>query len=261
MVAEQVGPQHSGRVGMGAVEEEPHEGLRLPVAGNGGQCRMPAVAGEDLVGALAALDDLDLLGDQFGQQVEGDHVVTDHRLAHGGDRAVQGGGEAVGVHHQLVVVGGELLRDQIGVRELVTLLAALRLETDAEGGHLRPTRLGEQRHDQAGVEAAGEQDAHRHVTDDATAHRGTQCVQYRVAPVGGVEACVFGTPGVRGLPVAAVAVAAVRFDDPHGGGWQLAHPLQDGARGRHRAVQGKELMQRVRVEGGVDAASREQGGQ
>jgi hypothetical protein len=77
------------------------------------------------------------------------------------------------------VVGAELLRDGVGVAELVALhgLAGLAVgavasrEADTEGAQVL-AGLGEERDDEAGVQAAEEQDADVDVGDRAAAHRG-----------------------------------------------------------------------------------------
>ena len=60
-------------------------------------------------------------GDLLGEQVEGDAVVGDHRLAHGRHRLVQRRQQADGVDPDLVVVGLEAVCHQVGVGELVAL--------------------------------------------------------------------------------------------------------------------------------------------
>ena len=143
--------------GLVSVEE------RLPVAGHRAFERhgvglahrgIPVVSRKDLVGALAGLHDLDVLGHLLGQQVERDAVVADHRLAHGADRAVEGGEHALGADADLMVVGVEPLGDEVGVLELVALDPADGLEADRERRQTVLTRLGEQPDDQAGIHAA-----------------------------------------------------------------------------------------------------------
>ena len=82
---------------------------------------IPVVAGEHLVGALPGLHHLDVLGDFLAEQIEGDAVVADHRLAHRADRAVERGQHPVGADADLVVIGVEALGDDVGVLELVAL--------------------------------------------------------------------------------------------------------------------------------------------
>ena len=121
---------------------------RRPSARHVRQRRVPVVAGEDLVGALPGLHHLDVLRHLLAEQVEGDAVVADHRLAHRRDGAVaRPGSEPLRADPDLVVVGAELLGDQVGVVELVAALAGRRLEADAEGGQAALALLGQQRHD------------------------------------------------------------------------------------------------------------------
>ena len=58
-----------------------------------------------------------------------------------------------------MVVGAELFGDQVGIFELVTLVLADLLETDAERLQSALALLGEQGDDQRRVHPAGEQDA------------------------------------------------------------------------------------------------------
>ena len=71
-------------------------------------------------------------------------------------------------------VGVELLGDDVGVGELVAALPGRRLEADAERGQPALALLGQQRHDVAGVEPAGEQHPDRHVGDHPPLDRGPQ---------------------------------------------------------------------------------------
>ena len=71
------------------------------------------VAGEHLVGALPGLHDLDVFGHFLAEQVEGDAVVADHRLAHRADRTVERGQHPVGSDADLVVIGAEALGDDV----------------------------------------------------------------------------------------------------------------------------------------------------
>ena len=72
--------------------------------------RVPVVAAEHLVGALAGLHDLAVARDLLAEQVEGDRVVGDHRLAHRRDRRGQRVDQPVGADADLVVVRAELAR-------------------------------------------------------------------------------------------------------------------------------------------------------
>jgi hypothetical protein len=101
------------------------------------------VSGEDLVGALPRLHNLDVFGHFLGQQVEGDAVVTDHWLAHRGDRAVERGQHPVGADADLVMVGVEALGDDVGIPELVALDAADGFEADREGGQAMLAGFGQ----------------------------------------------------------------------------------------------------------------------
>ena len=138
------------------------------------QRRVPAVAAEHLVGALAGLHDLALARDRLREQPERHAVVGDHRLAHRGDRLRERLDELVRADADLVVVGPELARDEVRERELVALAAARVGEADRERRQPALALLGEQRHDQARVQPAGEQDADGHVGDHPPPHGDAQ---------------------------------------------------------------------------------------
>ena len=139
-----------------------------------GHRRIPVVAREHLVGALPGLHHLDVLGHFLAEQIEGDAVVADHRLAHGADRTVQCGQHAVGADADLMVIGAETLGDDVGVLELVARHAAHRLEADGESRQSVLARFGEQPDDQAGVDSAGQQTSDGHVGDQAALDRDPQ---------------------------------------------------------------------------------------
>lgn len=58
-----------------------------------------------------------------------------------------------------------------------------------------------------------------------------------------------------------VALGAVRLHDSHGGRWQLADAVEDGARRRHRGVPAQVLVKGHRIEGGVHVPGGEKGRQ
>ncbi|MEZ5176991.1 MAG: hypothetical protein R2746_01560 [Acidimicrobiales bacterium] len=250
--------QQAGQVLVGAVEE----GLPVPldragdvVVGCVGHGRVPVVAGEHLVGALARLHHLHVLGDLLAQEVERHGVVAHHWLAHGGHGGAQRGEHAIGPHADLVVVGGEALRHHVAPAELVAGLAAHRLEAHRERGQAVLAGLGEQANDEAGVEAARQEAAHGHVGHQAPPHRGAQGVEGGVLPVG-------GRPGVAGrvslearLPVAHLAPGPVGLHGQGGAGWELADAVQDRVRCGHHGVEREVVVQRHAVDRGVDAAA------
>ena len=219
------------------------------------------IAGEDLVGALPGLHDLDVFGHLLGQQVEGDAVVADHRLAHRADRAVQRGQHAVGADPDLVVVGVEAFGDDVGVAELVARDTADGLETDGERRQPVLARLGEQADDQAGVDAARQQAANRDVGDQATFDREAQRRENRVLPIlfGPVGAVV--VPGEVRRPVRRGRSTPVGFDGDERCRRHLGNPAQDRVRRRHDGVERQVVVQRNLVDAGVDAAAGKQRGQ
>ena len=141
------------------------------------------VAGEHLVGALPGLHDLHVFGDLLAEQIEGDAVVADHRLAHRADRTVERGQHAVGADADLVVVGFEPLGDDVGVLELVALDATDRLEADRERRQAVLARLGEQPDDQARVDATRQQTADGHVGDQSAIDGHPQSLENRILPI------------------------------------------------------------------------------
>ncbi len=219
------------------------------------------IAGEHLVGALTGLHDLDVLGHFLGQQIEGDAVVADHRLAHGADRTVERGQHPVGADADLMVVGVEALGDEVGVLELVALHAADGLEADGERGQPVLARLGEQPDDQAGVDAARQQAAHRHIGDKAPFDRDAQRGQNRVLPIAFGPVRPFVAAAEVGRPVRRGGGRTVGLDRNERRGRYLAHPAQDRVRRRHHRMEGEVVVQRDGVDAGVDAAAGQQRGQ
>ncbi len=154
------------------VREHPQVVLDRIVASDPGQRRVPGVTGEYLVRTLPGLHDLQVAGDLLRQQVEGDAVVADHRLAHRVDGRLDRGQQPVTGDPNLVMVGAEMVRNDVGVRELVTGLAAGRLEADTERREIALPGLGQQGHDEAGVKPPGQEHTDADVGDHAPAHRG-----------------------------------------------------------------------------------------
>ncbi len=203
-------------LGVRAVEEGVRVGLEAVVALSVRflvDGPVPVVAGEHLVGALPGLDDLDVPLHLLGKQVEGDGVVADHRLAHRRNRAVECGKHPVGPDLDLGVVGRETVGDELRVGVLVARAAADLLEADVERLQVRHARLGEQRDDQAGVEAAREQHADGYVGDHPPPDRRTQRLDHGVAPVAGLHPLVAVIAAEVGQPVGVPAPAAVALDE------------------------------------------------
>ena len=194
-----------------AVEELRRVGVE-PAARRLEHRRVPAVAAEHLVGALAGLHDLALARDRLREQPERDAVVRDHRLAHRGDRLRERLHELVRADADLVVVGRELGRDRSEKRELVALAAARVGEADRERRQPALALLGQQRHDQARVQPAGEQHADRHVGDHPPPHGHAQRVQQRVAPL--ASAALPVAARADGFQYSRCAARAVGLDRP-----------------------------------------------
>ena len=223
--------------------------------------RVPVVSREDLVGALAALHHLHMLGDLLRQQEETDGVVADHRFGHRPHAVLKGGQGAVAVDEQLVVVGLEALGDQVGILELVALLLAHRLEADGEGLQAGLPGLRQQGDDDRAVQPARQQHADRHVGDQTPFHRLAQRGQHGVLPVALRHPLVAGLRAEDRFPIGFLDAAPVRLQGQQGGRRQLAHALQDGPRRRHDGVEAHVLVEPDRVDRGVDVAAGQQGGQ
>src|SRR3954452_15936058 len=80
---------------------------------------IPTVAAENFVGALTALNHLDVLGHFLGQKVERHGVVTDHRLRHRLDGARQRGQRPFCINANLLVIGSEPIGNNIRVVEFI----------------------------------------------------------------------------------------------------------------------------------------------
>ena len=141
------------------------------------------IAGEHLVGALARLHHLDVARHFLAEQVEGDAVVADHRLAHRADRPVERGQHPVRSDADLMMIGVEAFGHDVGPPEFVALDATGRLEADGESRQPVLTGLSEQADDQAGVDTAGQQAADRDVSDESALDRDSQRRQHGVFPV------------------------------------------------------------------------------
>jgi hypothetical protein len=102
------------------------------------------------------------------------------------------------------VIGGEALGDEIGIDELVALLAVGLLEADGEGLEVLLALLGEEPDDDARIDAAREQHADRHVGDHAALDGAAQLVEHHVAPVlerrSVLAACAVREPPEDGRP-------------------------------------------------------------
>jgi hypothetical protein len=181
--------------------------------------------------------------------------VAHHRLAHCRHGPFHRGQEPVAADPDLVVLGLELAGHEVGVEELVAALAAARLEPDAERGEPALPLLGQQRHDVAGVDAAGQQHPDRHVSDHPPLDRQLQLLVQGLRPFRLGQA---GVPGERRLPVHVVARRPVRFDRADRGRRQLAHPGQDRPRRRHHRVERHVVLERHPVDRRVHLAGRQQ---
>ena len=157
----------------------------------------------------------------------------------------------------LVMVGAEVLGDQVGVGELVAGLAARGLEPDAERGQPRcpasassaTTRL-ESMPPESSTPTGTSATMRR-------SHRDAQRVEHGALPVA-LASSPRGSRRGTPAPVDGPRGAAVRMDDAHGRGRQLPHAGQDGPRSRHDRVEAHVVVQRHRIDRGVHVAGGEQ---
>ena len=196
--------QERAHPGVVAVEERAGVGGQ-PVAGRVEHRRVPVVAAEHLVGALAGLHDLAVAGHLLAEQVEGHRVVGHHRLAHRRDGLRQRLHEPLGPDPDLPVLRPELARDEVGEGELVALAVARVREADRERGQPALARLGEQRDDQRRVQPAREQHADGDVGHHAPLHGGAQRGEQRRLPVGRRPVRPLGVAAERRVPPAPLA--------------------------------------------------------
>ena len=94
--------------------------------------------------------------------------MTDHRFTHGSDTVFQGGQQTRGVDEYLVMVGIEVMGNDVGIFEFITLLTAGFLESDRERVQSVLTLFSEQTDDQAGIQSARQQHTDRYVGNQAT---------------------------------------------------------------------------------------------
>ncbi|MCY1528629.1 hypothetical protein D9M68_637410 [compost metagenome] len=246
-------------LGVGAVEEGRAVAVKR-VTGIG-QRRIPVVATEQLVGALAALHHLAVLRDFAGQQVEGDAVMADHRLAHGREGCRELIQHLVLVDAQLLMTCAVVVGDQVGEFELIAAFAAGILETDGEGGQLLDAGLGQQAHQQAGVHSTGKQDAHFASGTLADTHGLAQAAQQGIAPVLQAEYLFVFAGAVLQLPPGAIVAIASGIEHHPAGRRQLFHALDQSAWRRHHSMEVEVEVQRLRIQRGVQVATLEQGWQ
>ena len=109
----------------------------------------PRDATEHLVGTLPALHHLAVTRDSFGEQIETDAIMAHHGFAHGLDGLGQAAQQLGFGHKNAFMHRTKALRDDIGVFELVALLASHVLEADVVGTHVGDPGLGHQAQVQA----------------------------------------------------------------------------------------------------------------
>ncbi|RMM61774.1 hypothetical protein ALQ75_05447 [Pseudomonas savastanoi pv. glycinea] len=222
---------------------------------------VPVVTGKQLVSALAALYHLAMLGHFTRQQVEGDTVVADHRLAHGAERRRQLFDDLAFLNTQLVVACAVMLGDQVGILKFISTLATGILKADREGRQVFDPHFTQQADQHAGVDTAGKQHADVYRGTLTNRHCFTGAVQYAVAPVFEREVFLVFMRTVRqGPPDFLLDLAA--GVDAHPAGWrQLLDARQQRARGRHHSVEVEVMVERHRIKHSADITTLEQGWQ
>ncbi len=220
--------------------------------------RIPEVAAEHLVRALPALHHLHRPAHLFGQQIERHRILREHRLGHLLHRFRQAA-QHLRIGDQVLVVAGAVhRRHRVGVFEFVAALFRLVLEADREGHQVRHALLGQQRHQQARIESAGEQHADLDVGNlDALLDRLAQAGMDRFGPFG-LALRLRRAFGFQ-RPVFLVAEFAAHRHRQRGAGRQFADAVVEGARRRHHRMQGEQVVQRDGIDAGVDAARCQQG--
>ena len=248
---------------MGPVEEGGGV-LVQAVALGPGHLLVPVVPGEDLVRALARLHHLDVAADLFGEEVEGHDIVAHHGFAHRRDRTGQGTEHPFGRDPEAVVVGVEPRGHQVRPAELVALLVAGALEADAERGEASLALLGQQGDDEAGVEPAGEEHAHRDIGDETPANRQAECRFDRLPPIGSRRVrrrrCAPGRRGGPWVPVLPLPAPPVGLDHEQGGRRKLADAGEHRPGRRHDGVEGQVVVEPDGIDRGVDPACGHQRG-
>ena len=184
--------------------------------------------------------------------------MADHRLAHRRDGAWNGGEQTVGADVDLVVVGSERARDEVGVLVLVTGFSTGRVESDAERREVALSLLGEQRDDQGRVDTAREQHADRYVGDHPPAYRHPQGVDEGFAPLRLVPIQAVGMRFENRIPVTLFGGCAVGCDGADRGGRQLADTGIHGVRRGHHRMEREVVVQRDAIDRGVDATGAQQ---
>ncbi len=159
----------------------------------------------------------------------------------------------VGLHHDLVVLGAEALRDLPGVGQLVVEgLGGAAREPDRVRPHRMVAVLRHQADDGARVDPAREEAADRHVAHHLHAHRVVEARADALGPLGFGDAVV---DRVGDAPVALRAHLA-RFGDEHRRGRKLLDAAEDRLRRRHVA-EAHVRIERVRIQLGAEAGQRE----
>ncbi len=84
---------------------------------------IPVITGKDLVGTLTGLHNLDMLGNFLRQQIKADIIIGNHWLRHGSNGAGQRIHQIGRWYENLVMVGAEMLGDQVRIDEFIAFFA------------------------------------------------------------------------------------------------------------------------------------------
>ena len=127
---------------------------------------VPGVSGEQLVTTLTGQHHLHVLARGSGQEVVGGLCVISDRLVEAPGEIGQDVGVVGGRHDHLAVLGAEPVSDGSGVRQLAVRTFGDAVEANRERAQRPMDVAARQRDDEAGVDAAAEERAVRHVAHE-----------------------------------------------------------------------------------------------
>ena len=219
---------------------------------------IPVIAGKQFVSALAALHHLAMLGHFTRQQIKGDAVMTDHRLAHGAEGRWQLLDDFVLANAQLVMARAVMPGNQIRILEFIPALAACVLKADGESRQILYAHIAQQPHQQTGVDTAREQHADIHRRPLADGHGFAGAVEDTIAPIFQGQIDFIGTGAVGQGPPGFLLGVAIGVNTQPGRGWQLFDTGNQRAWRWYNGMKIQVVIKRHRVEHGADITALEQ---
>ena len=254
--------QDLGQLGVRAVGE--HRGVRLDaaLAGHVGQRRVPVVAGEHLVGALPGLHDLDRLR---RPPRTSRWNATQSWLTIGSAMAVIALSTAGSIRAGSTricwwsVAKCSAIRSEYSNSSPDSPAVAWKPTLNVFSPTWPSSASSATTSDESSPPESSTPTGTSATIRRRTASRSASRMASRQSR--GAHPGVLGPADVLGPPVDALAAGAVRLDRADGGRRQLADPGQDRARRRHHRVERHVVVQRDRVDRGVDAAAGQQRGQ